>query len=80
MHGREEDFLKIVKENKLSIWLTDKKNTPKSLSKKLIENSVEAFIYVGENLSYEDEKISFGKAQDILKGEYGELSVIIIER
>ncbi|WP_242946989.1 hypothetical protein [Clostridium haemolyticum] len=25
MHGREEDFINIIKENKVSMWLTDKK-------------------------------------------------------
>lgn len=80
MHGREENFIEVVKKNKLSIWLTDKKNTPNELSKKLIENSIECTVYVGENLSYEDENITIGSPREICKKDYGDLSVIIIER
>jgi len=80
MHGREENFIEVVKENKLSIWLTDKKNTPSELSKRLIENSIECTIYVGENLSYEDENITIGSPREICEKDYGDLSVIIIER
>ena len=80
MHGREENFIEVVKENKLSIWLTDKKNTPSELSKRLIENSIECTIYVGENLSYEDENITIGNPREICEKDYGDLSVIIIER
>ena len=67
MHGREENFIEVVKENKLSIWLTDKKNTPSELSKRLIENSIDCTIYVGENLSYEDENITIGSPREICK-------------
>ena len=80
MHGREENFIEVVKENKLSIWLTDKKNTHSELSKRLIENSIECTIYVGENLSYEDENITIGSPREICEKDYGDLSVIIIER
>ncbi|WP_255993112.1 precorrin-6y C5,15-methyltransferase (decarboxylating) subunit CbiE [Clostridium perfringens] len=80
MHGREENFIEVVKENKLSIWLTDKKNTPSELSKRLIENSIDCTIYVGENLSYEDENITIGSPREICEKDYGDLSVIIIER
>ncbi|AMN35712.1 precorrin-6y C5,15-methyltransferase (decarboxylating) subunit CbiE [Clostridium perfringens] len=80
MHGREENFIEVVKENKLSIWLTDKKNTPSELSKRLIENSIECTIYVGENLSYENENITIGNPREICEKDYGDLSVIIIER
>ncbi|MDZ4994308.1 precorrin-6y C5,15-methyltransferase (decarboxylating) subunit CbiE [Clostridium perfringens] len=80
MHGREENFIEVVKKNKLSIWLTDKKNTPNELSKKLIENSIECTMYVGENLSYEDENITIGSPREIARKNYKNLSVIIIER
>lgn len=80
MHGREENFIEVVKKNKLSIWLTDKKNTPTELSKMLIENSIECTIYVGENLSYENENITIGNPREICEKDYGDLSVIIIER
>lgn len=80
MHGREENFEKIVKENSLSIWLTDKKNTPNTLSKKLLEANINCTIYVGENLSYEDEKITKGSPLEILEKDYESLVVMIVER
>lgn len=80
MHGREENFIEIVKKNKLSIWLTDKKNTPIKLSKNLMENSIECTVYVGENLSYENEKITNGSPKEICENYFGDLSVMIIER
>lgn len=80
LHGREEEFLKKVRENVLSIWLTDKKNSPASLCRRLVEEKIEAKVYVGENLSYEDEKITAGNAEEISHMIFSELSVVIIER
>jgi len=79
LHGREEEFVEKVKENKLSIWLTDKKNSPVSLCERLIKAEIEAKVYVGENLSYEDEKITVGTAEELLNKDFSELSVVIIE-
>lgn len=79
LHGREEEFEEKVKKNTLSIWLTDKKNTPAYLCRKLVEAKIKAKVYVGENLSYEDEKITEGTAEEILNMEFSELSVVIIE-
>ena len=79
LHGREEEFVEKVKENTLSIWLTDKKNTPADLCRKLVEAKIEAKVYVGENLSYKDEKITEGTAEEIAQMTFSELSVVVIE-
>ena len=65
MHGREEKFLEHVKNNCKTIWLTDNKNTPKSLCEILIKNNINCTIIVGENLSYEDERIGEGNPREI---------------
>ncbi|WP_341472489.1 precorrin-6y C5,15-methyltransferase (decarboxylating) subunit CbiE [Haloimpatiens lingqiaonensis] len=134
MHGREEDFVDMVKSHKISIWLTDKKNTPDELCKKLlkaglnltdksiktvdkvsklsgtgvmksteltadlIESVVETAgtglvesrksigtgvgikVYVGENLSYDDEKISSGTLSEMARKSYSDLCVVVIEK
>lgn len=79
VHGREEDFVTKVREYKKSIWLTDKERNPKALCKLLIENQVSCEVVVGENLSYENEKITAGCPKDIVEGDYSNLSVIYIE-
>lgn len=80
LHGREQSFLKGVLENNLSIWLTDSKNSPQALAKILLENGLNPYIYVGENLSYEDERIECGTAEDIRSKEFKGLSIMIVER
>ncbi|MDO5038441.1 precorrin-6y C5,15-methyltransferase (decarboxylating) subunit CbiE [Clostridium sp.] len=79
LHGREDEFLKKVLENKITVWLTDTINTPKKLCNLLSENEVCSKVYIGENLSYEDEKITIGNPNDLKNGDYDKLSVIIIE-
>lgn len=80
LHGRSEDFLEKVTTNKLSIWLTDKTNTPAKLCEALVTEGIQAKVYVGENLSYEDEKIVEGTPADLAQMTFGDLSVVIIER
>ncbi|WP_238475922.1 precorrin-6y C5,15-methyltransferase (decarboxylating) subunit CbiE [Clostridium manihotivorum] len=79
LHGREESFLEEVKSNKLSVWLTDKKNCPEALCRKLYEEDIKVKVYVGENLSYEDEVISSGDPEQLMNKAYSELSVVVIE-
>lgn len=77
LHGRKEG-LETVKNYKLSIILTDKDNTPSRISKSLYEMGVKGRIYVGFNLSYEDERIikaEIGKKID----DITPLAVVVIE-
>ncbi|ACA55523.1 precorrin-6y C5,15-methyltransferase (decarboxylating) subunit CbiE [Clostridium botulinum] len=80
LHGREEEFIEKVKGYEKSIWLTDKKNSPDKLCKRLIENNIEAEIVVGENLSYEDERIIKGKPEQLENMNFGNLTVVYINR
>jgi len=59
LHGRENDFVDMVKKYKKVGLLTDKKWTPSNIAKELLSNGIsDRTIYVGENLSYENEKIT----------------------
>ena len=80
LHGREDDFIKKVKENSVSIWLTDNKNTSNSLCKSLIENNISSKVIVGEKLSYEDERIFYDTPKNLLEKEFSNLSIVIVEQ
>lgn len=79
IHGREEQLIEKVRENKVSIWLTDRRNSPEFISKKLLKENIRAKVYVGENLSYPNEKISSGTVEEMSRRSYADLCVVIIE-
>ncbi|MDU1322280.1 MAG: precorrin-6y C5,15-methyltransferase (decarboxylating) subunit CbiE [Clostridium botulinum] len=79
LHGREEEFIEKVKSYEKSIWLTDKNNSPDKLCKRLIENNIKSEIVVGENLSYEYERIIKGKPEELENMSFGELTVVYIK-
>lgn len=80
LHGRSDDFLRIVNNNVLTIWLTDKENSPAVLCKVLEEAKIECKVIIGENLSYEDEAISIGSPSEFLYREFSVLSILIVDR
>ena len=79
MHGRQEDFIEIVSNREISVWLTDKSNSPQALCRKLFDNNITATIYVGMELSYVDEKIVKGTVLEIKDKVFDDLSVVVIE-
>lgn len=80
LHGREEDFIEKVKNSSVSIWLTDNKNSPQALCRKLSEENLKVKVYIGENLSYEDEKILQGEPEKFVNSSSSGLSVFVVER
>lgn len=80
LHGRDEEFLENVIKNDCSIWLTDKINNPSRLCEILYENNINARVIIGENLSYEDERISIGTPKELMNKNYELLSVVVIEK
>lgn len=79
LHGREEEFLEKVKDHAVSIWLTDRTNSPKIICERLFKEGVSAKVHVGENLSYLDERITVGTPKELLEKEFSDLSVVVIE-
>ncbi|WP_234978630.1 precorrin-6y C5,15-methyltransferase (decarboxylating) subunit CbiE [Anaerosalibacter sp. Marseille-P3206] len=76
-HGRTGNLEEVL-ESKLTIMLTDSENTPSVLSKGLHEVGVRGNMYIGYNLSYEDEKIikiSVGEEVE----DYSSLAVVVVE-
>lgn len=81
MHGKEFDFIeKLKKYGKLGL-LTDNKNTPQEIARELIKNKMEeTSIYIGENLSYANEKIYKYNAKDLVNIEYKfEMNVTVLK-
>jgi len=58
VHGRTCDYVIPMKEGKNIGLLTDKKITPQVIAKTLVENNIEGTIFVGERLSYDNEKLT----------------------
>lgn len=79
LHGREESFHQIVEESPLSIWLTDTKHSPSYMCNVLEQKGIKAKLYVGENLSYDDEKITIGIIEEIKDMEFSNLCVVVVE-
>jgi len=77
LHGRE-DKLEGVTKSRLSIILTDKKNNPNFISKKLRELGVIGKIYTGYNLSYVEEAILINDVGDDIDVA-GNISVVVVE-
>lgn len=80
-HGKEFDYVAKLKEYGKLGMLTDNKNTPQEIAKQLTENGLgKTLIYVGENLSYEDEKIYKYKAKELKNIEYKfKMNVVVLK-
>lgn len=80
LHGRSDDFIHKVKEHDAAIWLTDKENNPSHLCDVLNREEIDVEVMIGENLSYEDEKISIGKPAEFIGREFSSLCIFITKK
>ena len=79
MHGREQKLVSAVAQNEKVFSLTGGDNSPKVLCQKLCDHGLgDVKVYVGENLSYKEEKITCATAEEISKLEFPSLSVMMI--
>ena len=79
MHGREQNLVSAVAHNEKVFSLTGGDNSPQVLCQKLCDHGLgEVKVYVGENLSYPEEKITCATAEEISKLEFPSLSVMLI--
>ena len=76
-HGKVPDFDYILSHKKLCM-VTDSKIGPHEISREIKKRNLNKTIVVGENLSYEDEKITIGKPEDILAVEKFDMNVVVI--
>ncbi len=79
MHGRTQNLVAAVAQNKKVFSLTGGDNSPQALCAQLCEHGLgQVQVYVGENLSYPEEKITSGTAEEISALKFPSLSVMMI--
>ena len=79
MHGRKQNFIEAVAHNKKVFALTGGENSPQALCAKLCAHGLGGVtVYVGENLSYDDEKVTCLTAEEGAEKTFGSLSVMMI--
>lgn len=79
MHGRRQNLVSAVAQNKKVFSLTGGEHSPQMLCSKLCEHGLGSVkVYVGENLSYPEEKLTEGTAEEISRLEFPSLSVMMI--
>ncbi len=80
MHGRNINFVDAIKTNYKTLILLGDENDVSKICTELVKNNMSnADVFIGENLSYDDEKITVGKAEDFINYKNNKLSVIYIE-
>jgi cobalt-precorrin-7 (C5)-methyltransferase len=81
LHGRDVNWIEELVEGKGVFLLTDREHSPNKIAEQLIRANIEnVTIVVGENLSYENEKISIDIPRNIINKTYSSLSVVVIEK
>ncbi len=77
LHGREENIVLAVRQHKKTFALTDGKigDICRKLTRAGLGN---VWVYVGENLSYDEEKIIEGRAEEFKEKDFAPLSAVFI--
>lgn len=79
-HGREANYIAEVKRNQKTFMLLGTSGGVKELCSTLIKNGLsDVHVFVGTDLSYENEKIEEGRPEEFLEKEFSSLSVVLIE-
>ena len=80
VHGRNTEYVGKLREFGKIGLLTDKKNTPQRIAEEVVKAGMtEATIYVGENLSYENEKIWEMPVKEMMEYERDfEMNVVLV--
>lgn len=79
-HGEEANLLSLIRQNKKVFSILGKNDSVSELAKKLLAYGMdEVVLYVGERLSYADEKIQKGTPETFADYEGDSLSVLYVE-
>ena len=76
-HGKTPDFDYVLSHKKVCM-VTDKIIGPKEICNQILDRNLEKTIVVGENLSYDNERITIGSPEDILNLEDFDMCVVVI--
>jgi len=79
VHGEKTDYLTLIQTNKKVAFLTDIKVTPRSIAQEMKKKGItHKKIYIGERLSYENEKLSKLSVDEASYYESDALCVVVI--
>ena len=76
-HGKSPDFDYILNHKKVCM-VTDNKIGPKEIAKEILKRNLDKVMIVGENLSYDNEKITIAKPIEIIAIEKFDMNVVVI--
>ncbi|EGT5505044.1 TPA: cobalt-precorrin-7 (C(5))-methyltransferase [Clostridioides difficile] len=76
-HGKVPDFDYILSHKKVCM-VTDSKIGPKQISREIIDRNLNKIIVVGENLSYDNEKLTIAKPEEIIRMDNFDMNVVVI--
>lgn len=76
-HGKVPDFDYILSHKKVCM-VTDENIGPHEISRQIQKRNLNKNIIIGENLSYENERITIGNPEDILRIEKFDMNVVVI--
>ena len=76
-HGKTPDMDYILSHDKVAL-VTDNIIGPKQLASEIIKRGLNKTMVVGENLSYDNELITIGTSEEILKVEKFDMNVVVI--
>lgn len=80
LHGREDNIIGAVRNNSRTFILTGGDYSVQRICRILCENRLkEAVVYVGERLSYKNERIVTGTAEELAEAEFDPLAVMLVE-
>lgn len=81
VHGRDQKLSDMMENYDVLGLLTDKINTPRKIAQEVLESGhLNSTLFVGENLSYSNERITRFSAMDLstYDGEFETLNVVIV--
>lgn len=76
-HGKIPDFDYILSHKKVCM-VTDSKIGPHEICREIENRNLNKIVIVGENLSYDNERITMGKPKEILQIENFDMNVVVI--
>lgn len=80
LHGKDANLLAAVRKNHFVFTLLDPKMSVKEVCRKLIQYDMQDVqVYIGENLSYREERILKGSPNEFQSFECSDLCVMVIE-
>ena len=76
-HGKTPDFDKILSHSKVAM-VTDTLLGPQAIAEEILKRGLSKVMFVGENLSYPDERITIWKPEQLRNEEKFDMNVVVI--